>query len=45
MRDLQKKSTTLFQVALGAWVVTAVLGLAGLAVVIYVAAHFLAKVW
>lgn len=42
---IQKRSDTIFKVAAGAWVVGVLLSLACLAVVVYVAVHFLAKVW
>lgn len=44
-RNIQKRQTTLFQVAIWAWVVGALLSLGILGAIGYVALHFLAKVW
>ena len=43
--DLQKKRTSLFGLAFGIWCVWACICLGLLGTVIYVAVHFLAKVW
>lgn len=42
---IQKHQSTIFRVSIIGFVVTATVGLAGLAAIVYVAAHFLAKFW
>lgn len=43
--QIQKQGTSLFRVAIVAWVVAACAGLAGVIALVYVAAHFLSKFW
>ena len=42
---VQKQSSTIFRVAFVGWIVGALVSLAVLAGLVYVAIHFLAKVW
>lgn len=42
---MQQRSTTIFRVSLITFILSAAVTLAGLAAIVYVAAHFLAKFW
>ncbi len=44
-RSIQKRQTSIFRVAFIGWIISAIFGLGLLGAIIYVAAHFLAKVW
>lgn len=44
-RSMQKQSNSLFRFAFGAWLIGALVSLVALAGIVYVACHFLAKVW
>lgn len=44
-KSIQRQSSGIFRFALVAWVIVACASLAGVIALVYVAAHFLAKVW